>query len=76
MVAIRGMGLMLGIEIDRPCTDLTLRALGAGLLINVTADKIVRLLPPLIMSADEAGQVVEILSALIRDFLGQPAPAR
>ena len=75
VVAIRGVGLMLGIELDRPCTDLTLRALGAGLLINVTADKIVRLLPPLIMSADEARQLVEILSALIRDFLSQPAPA-
>ncbi|HEY5290920.1 MAG TPA: acetylornithine transaminase [Burkholderiales bacterium] len=75
VVAIRGMGLMLGIELDRPCTDLTQRALDAGLLINVTADKIVRLLPPLVMSADEARQLVDMLSALIRDFLSQPAPA-
>ena len=75
VVEIRGMGLMLGIELDRPCTDLTQRALDAGLLINVTADKIVRLLPPLVMSADEARQLVDMLSALIRDFLSQPAPA-
>jgi acetylornithine aminotransferase len=75
VVAIRGMGLMLGIELDRPCTDLTQRALDAGLLINVTADKIVRLLPPLIMNQDEARQLVDMLSALIRDFLSQPAPA-
>ena len=75
VVAVRGMGLMLGIELDRPCGELTQRALDAGLLINVTADKIVRLLPPLIMSADEARQLVDMLCALLRDFLSQPAPA-
>ncbi|MBI5910780.1 MAG: aspartate aminotransferase family protein [Betaproteobacteria bacterium] len=75
VVAVRGMGLMLGIELDRPCTDLTQRALDAGLLINVTADKIVRLLPPLIMNQDESRQLVDMLSALIRDFLGQPTSA-
>ena len=75
VVAVRGMGLMLGIELDRPCTELTQRALEAGLLINVTADKIVRLLPPLVINQDEAQQLVEMLSALIRDFLSQPAAA-
>ena len=75
VVAIRGVGLMLGIELDRPCADLTQSALEAGLLINVTADKIVRLLPPLMMSAEEAHQLVDMLSALIRNFLSQPAPA-
>ncbi len=75
VVAVRGMGLMLGIELDRPCTELTQRALEAGLLINVTADKIVRLLPPLVINQDEAHQLVEMLSALIRDFLSQPGPA-
>ena len=75
VVALRGMGLMLGIELDRPCTELVGRALEAGLLINVTADKIIRLLPPLIMSLDEARQVVELLSALVQDLLSQPAPA-
>ena len=66
---------MLGIELDRPCGELTQRALDAGLLINVTADKIVRLLPPLIMNQDEARQLVDMLCALIRDFLSQPIPA-
>jgi acetylornithine/N-succinyldiaminopimelate aminotransferase len=75
VVAIRGMGLMLGIELDRPCSELVARALDAGLLINVTADKVVRLLPPLIMSQDEARQLVERLSPLILDFLGQTVPA-
>ena len=75
VVAIRGMGLMLGIELDRPCNELVQRALDAGLLINVTADKIVRLLPPLILSQDEARQLVDMLCALIRDFLSQPAAA-
>jgi len=75
VVAIRGMGLMLGIELDRPCAELTQRALDAGLLINVTADKVIRLLPPLILSMDEAQQLVDRLSALILDFLGHAAPA-
>ncbi len=75
VVAVRGVGLMIGIELDRPCPELAQRALDAGLLINVTADKVVRLLPPLIMSADEARQLVEMLAALIREFLSQPAPA-
>ena len=75
VVAVRGMGLMLGIELDRSCTELTQRALDAGLLINVTADKVVRLLPALIMSQDEAQQLVDRLSVLILDFLGQAAPA-
>jgi acetylornithine aminotransferase len=66
---------MLGIELDRPCSELVGRALEAGLLINVTADRTIRLLPPLIMSLDEAHQVVDILSALVRDFLTQPVPA-
>jgi acetylornithine/N-succinyldiaminopimelate aminotransferase len=75
VVAVRGMGLMLGIELDRPCSELVQRALEAGLLINVTADKVVRLLPPLILSLDEARELVERLSALIRSFLSQPAAA-
>jgi len=74
VVAVRGVGLMLGIELDRPCGDLVQRALAAGLLINVTADKVVRLLPPLILSRDEARELVDTLSPLIRDFLSQ-APA-
>jgi acetylornithine aminotransferase len=70
----RGAGLMIGIELDRPCGVLLNRAADAGLLISVTADSVVRLLPPLIMTADEAKQVVAILAPLIKDFLAEPAP--
>ena len=67
---IRGKGLMIGIELDRPCGDLVKTALEAGLLINVTADKVVRLLPPLVMSDAEAVELVASLGKLIKDFLG------
>lgn len=66
---IRGCGLMIGIELDRPCGDLVGRALAAGLLINVTADKVIRLLPPLIMNENEARELVDRSVPLIRDFL-------
>jgi len=66
---IRGKGLMIGIELDRPCAELVGLALQAGLLINVTANTVVRLLPPLILSDEEATQLIEKLSNLIRDFL-------
>ncbi|MBI5901027.1 MAG: aspartate aminotransferase family protein [Rhodocyclales bacterium] len=70
VVDIRGDGLMIGVELDRPCGDLVKQALAAGLLINVTADKVVRLLPPLVMSDAEAGELVAQLGNLIKDFLG------
>ena len=69
VVDIRGDGLMIGIELDRPCGELVVKALDAGLLINVTADKVVRLLPPLIFSDVEAKLLVDTLSPLIREFL-------
>jgi acetylornithine/N-succinyldiaminopimelate aminotransferase len=69
VVEIRGQGLMIGIELDRPCAELVKRGLDAGLLINVTADCVVRLLPPLTFSEDEGRQLVLRLSQLIRDFL-------
>lgn len=69
VVGIRGMGLMIGIELDRPCGELVQRGLDAGLLINVTAERVVRLLPALNFSADEGRELVERLSALIRTFL-------
>jgi acetylornithine aminotransferase len=71
---IRGHGLMIGVELDRPCGELVNRALDAGLLINVTMDNVVRLLPPLVMKEAEARQVLSILLPLMRDFLAQ-APA-
>ncbi|MBS0595519.1 MAG: aspartate aminotransferase family protein [Proteobacteria bacterium] len=71
VVEIRGQGLMLGIELDRPCGVLLQRAADAGLMISVTADRVVRLVPPLILSADEAAQIVAILCPLIRAFLAE-----
>lgn len=62
---IRGIGLMIGIELDSPCADLVQSALDKGLLINVTADSVIRLLPPLIISDEEADQIVDIVSGLI-----------
>ena len=60
---------MIGIELDRACGELGTRGLEAGVLINVTADKVVRLLPPLTFSADEARELVVRLAKLIGDFL-------
>ena len=67
---IRGDGLMIGIELDRPCAALVKSALNAGLLINVTADSVIRLLPPLVFSDEDATQLVGMLSPMIREFLG------
>ncbi len=66
---VRGKGLMMGVELNRPCGALTKEALARGLLINVTAERVIRLLPPLILSDAEADQMVESLSGLICDFL-------
>jgi acetylornithine aminotransferase len=68
---VRNAGLMIGIELDRPCGELVKMALEAKLLINVTADKVVRLLPPLVIKHDEAQELVERLSAVIKAFLKQ-----
>jgi acetylornithine/N-succinyldiaminopimelate aminotransferase len=66
---IRGLGLMIGIELEHPCSELVGRALQSGLLINVTAERVVRLLPPLILTDKQADMIVEQVSELIRDFL-------
>ena len=68
---VRNAGLMIGIELDRPCADLVQLALEAKLLINVTAEKVVRLLPPLVMNEAEAHELVKRLSALIKVFLSR-----
>jgi acetylornithine aminotransferase len=68
---IRGQGLMLGIELDQPCSELTLRAAEAGLLISVTADSVIRMVPPLIMTQAEADEVADILLPLIHSFLSE-----
>jgi len=69
VVEVRGQGLMVGLELDRPCGDLVKSALARGLLINVTADKVVRLLPPLIFSEAEVQQLLDILCPLVEEFL-------
>jgi len=66
---IRGQGLMIGIELHAPCGALVGKALEAGLLINVTADRVVRLLPPLVLRAEEADQIVSLLVPILRAFL-------
>ena len=70
---IRGQGLMLGIALDRPCNELLGQAAQAGLLLSITADSVIRLLPPLIISTGEVDELVGILVPLVRRFL---APAR
>lgn len=72
VVVIRNAGLMIGVELDRPCADLVKMALADKLLINVTAEKVVRLLPPLVINAVEANELVSRLAALIKTFLYQP----
>ena len=71
VVAVRNAGMMIGIELDRPCGDLVRTALEAKLLINVTADKVVRLLPPLVMNEAEAKELVQRLAVLIKAFLAK-----
>lgn len=68
---IRGKGLMIGIELARPCADIVARAADRGLLVNVTNDNVVRLLPPLILTDGEGDQIVETLAPIIRQFLSE-----
>jgi acetylornithine aminotransferase len=70
LVEIRGQGLMIGIQLDRPCGDLVKLALAEKLLINVTNDSVVRLLPPLVLTQADAELLTEKLARLIRTFLG------
>jgi acetylornithine/N-succinyldiaminopimelate aminotransferase len=72
---VRGHGLMIGIELDRPCGVIAQRAADAGLLLSVTADTVIRLVPPLIMSVAEADEVLAILLPLITAFLAEGAAA-
>lgn len=66
---IRHRGLMIGIELDRPCGALVRHALSKQLLINVTADNVIRLLPPLIINHEQATTIVETVAELVHDFL-------
>ena len=71
---VRGQGLMLGIELDRPCGVILNRACDAGLLLSVTADSVIRLVPPLILSMAEADEIVAILAPIVKAFLAEPTP--
>ncbi len=73
---VRGIGLMIGVELDRPCGDIVRRALAAGLVANVTAERVIRLLPPLVIQEAEAKQIVATLVPLVKAFLAEtPAAA-
>jgi acetylornithine aminotransferase len=67
------MGLMIGVELDRPCGELVKAGLDAGLVFNVTADNVIRLLPALVIGAAEGREVVERLAPLVREFLAKGA---
>ncbi|MFM9424456.1 acetylornithine/N-succinyldiaminopimelate aminotransferase [Variovorax sp. GrIS 2.14] len=69
---VRGQGLMIGIELDRPCGIILNRACEAGLLLSVTADTVIRLVPPLILSTAEADEIVALLAPLVKAFLAEP----
>jgi acetylornithine/N-succinyldiaminopimelate aminotransferase len=69
IVQIRNAGMMIGIELDRPCADLVKQGLAAKLLINVTSEKVIRLLPSLVMNKQEAEELVNRLAPLILNFL-------
>ena len=71
--AIRQAGFMIGIELNQPCAALVKSALAEHLLINVTAEKVIRLLPPLILSVEEADLIVDKVSALVTTFLAEHA---
>jgi acetylornithine aminotransferase len=73
VVDIRGMGLLIGIELEIACAELVGKALESGMLINVTANNVVRLLPPLVMTDEQADNLVDVLSVLIENFLGSHA---
>lgn len=73
VVTVRNAGLMIGVELDRPCGELVKMALEDKLLINVTAEKVIRLLPPLVMNEAEAHALVKRLSDLIKQFLAKSA---
>jgi acetylornithine aminotransferase len=68
---VRGQGLMLGVELDRPCGALIARAAEAGLLLSVTADRVIRLVPPLILTTAEADDIVARLKPLVQALLAE-----
>jgi len=76
VVELRGQGLMIGIELDRPCAQIVRKGLDAGIVFNVTAERVIRLLPPLVYRAEHSDLLVQTLAEVIRTFLAQTQPAR
>jgi acetylornithine aminotransferase len=72
-IKIRCNGFMFGIELPRPCAELVQQALDKKVLINVTTGNVIRLLPPLVMTADEANLMVTTVSELVIDFMATQA---
>lgn len=66
---IRGMGLLIGVELDRPCGELVARAREKGLLLNVASGNVIRLAPPLILTAEEAAFIVDVVGTIVKEFL-------
>ena len=64
---IRGKGLMLAVELTSPCSEIVQKALDQGLLLNVTADSVIRLLPPLIITDEEAEQICDVVCTLVEE---------
>lgn len=75
VVEVRGQGLMIGVELDRPCSALVTQMLDRGVLINVTQERVIRLLPPLIFSAEQADELLTQLVPAVESFLQQPPAA-
>ena len=75
VVEIRGQGLMIGVELNRPCGDVVKLALAGGLLINVTAENVIRLLPPLVITDAEADELVAVLVSVTNQFLARETKA-
>lgn len=76
VVEVRGRGLMVGVAIDRPCARLAADALERGLLINVTAGQVIRLLPPLIVNEQQIDEIVDTVSSVVETFAAEQIPAR
>jgi acetylornithine aminotransferase len=74
VVDIRGRGMIIGIELDRSCATLVARGLKEGVIINVTADKVVRLVPPLIFSKENCDLLIKQLTTLLQQFLQETQP--
>jgi acetylornithine aminotransferase len=66
---IRGLGLLIGVELDRPCGELVARARDKGLLLNVAAGSVIRLAPPLILTEEEAAFIVDVVSTIVKEFM-------